>query len=79
VYTALPGDTTTDYLLCAALPGDTALDYQLYYACRNFNRLSALPTIRSALSSDVLQPNIWWALLCLLILQTIIQSTDYPL
>jgi hypothetical protein len=35
---------------CSTLPGDTTLDYPLYYACRYYDRLSALPIIRSALS-----------------------------
>jgi hypothetical protein len=67
--------TTTDYLLCSTLAGDstyTRLSTLLYLSI-------LLPTIHSALSGDILHPTILCALLCLLILQPTIQSTDYAL
>jgi hypothetical protein len=55
IRSALPVDTTNSTLLClviyytrlsyvlySTLPCDTTLDYPLYYACRYYNRLSAL-------------------------------------
>jgi hypothetical protein len=66
---------TPDYLQCS-MSGVTTTDYPLCSTCLYYNRLSALPIIHSTLSSYVLQPNIPCSLLCLLILQKTIQSTD---
>jgi hypothetical protein len=70
---------TSDYLQCSAMSGVTTTDYPLCSTRLHCIRLSALPTIHSALSGDTLHPNIPYALLHLLILQATIQSTDYPL
>jgi hypothetical protein len=72
----------SDYPMCSTLPGDATHAYSLYYACRYYNRLSALPTVRSALSSDILQPTICCALLYLATLHSTIRFTmpvDCPL
>jgi hypothetical protein len=55
------------------LPVDSETDYTLSSTCRYYNRLSAL------LWMAILYPTILCALLCLLILQPAIQSTDYLL
>jgi hypothetical protein len=52
---------------------DGELTIRLYYACRYYNRLPALPTIRYALF-DILKPAICLALLYLSILQPTIRS-----
>jgi hypothetical protein len=64
---------TTDYLQCSTMPDVTTIDYPLCSSCLYYNRLSALPTIRSALSGDVLQPTIQCALL------SFDSTSDYPI
>jgi hypothetical protein len=65
----------SDYPMCSTLPGDATHAYSLYNACRYDNRLSALPAIRFALSSDILQPTICCALLYLATLHSTIRFT----